>query len=690
MASTETPSKIKLFLNIDNMKLEFENPIKKSNNLLDKINKVLIEDNKTKDVQNDINNIEELEKSLCYLKFLQNIEDISNEMETSMDICDDESMISLYINLVDISYQIELSSCKNLLHYVCETLHFWHNILKDKLSNEYMDILKTLKWPFCSKNASAIVTQLPDTITRFKILTEYLLQLQLPNEKHGPTVKSSLLTDFTPVCLPISLLIRPLKQRFIYHFSGNKQTNRRDKPEWFFTQILTWIKDHEKWIDNNVQPVIDASGFSHIYGKIEFMRGLVQLAVEKLYSELQIVQYDDALFGHFVDEALGFERELRDTLLYPSNQPATVFVLTQAQIFSKWINMEKKYATEKMDSILSASTAWQKIDPYDTDEMKITECADGFLTLLITICDRYKHLPQPGHRLQFLELQLELIDDWRVRLLQLLHQEHCHDPLKSLIPKILNSLNYVSSVLIEWGVTVHYLQLNFFKNKRDAVEAANALSQDDIIIDNEEDENSTIFDDAIGLLKRLENELINEICESIFMDIKAKSKTYIIDKWFSMQNEKQVSSLSLTQSGCLMFQELSLKLHDLHQVLALPIFKSTCKIIAKKLDNYLFNELVLNNKFNVGGAAQLKFDITKNLFTLFGIYCIKPESYFPLMRESCILLNTLLGSAMLMIEAFYNDDDENNGKEILADIGVYKMSIETALMVLHTRTDIGM
>lgn len=72
------------------------------------------------------------------------------------------------------------------------------------------------------------------------------------------------------------------------------------------------------------------------------MRGLVELAVHKLHSELQVVQYDDSLFAHMVDEALGFEKELRDVYLYPPSQPATVSVLTQAQIFMKWINMEKK------------------------------------------------------------------------------------------------------------------------------------------------------------------------------------------------------------------------------------------------------------------------------------------------------------------------------------------------------------
>lgn len=51
-----------------------------------------------------------------------------------------------------------------------------------------------------------------------------------------------------------------------------------------------------------------------------------------------------------------------------------------------------------MDVILSSSTAWEKLINSDSDDMKVTECADAFLTLLTTISDRYKHLPQPGHR----------------------------------------------------------------------------------------------------------------------------------------------------------------------------------------------------------------------------------------------------------------------------------------------------
>lgn len=39
-------------------------------------------------------------------------------------------------------------------------------------------------------------------------------------------------------------------------------------------------------------------------------------------------------------------------------------------------------------------------------------------------------------------------------------------------------------------------------------------------------------------------------------------------------------------------------------------------------------QLILRNRFNQGGAAQLHFDMTRNLFPLFGEYTSKPDSYF--------------------------------------------------------------
>lgn len=101
--------------------------------------------------------------------------------------------------------------------------------------------------------------------------------------------------------------------------------------------------------------------------------------------------------------------------------------------------------------ILSASNteAFNSLE-LEADDFKVTHCANAFVTLLQTMTERYESLPQPGHRLQFLELQLEILDDFRVRLLQLTNAE-TGDVIESKIPMIANTVFYIENVLIDWG-----------------------------------------------------------------------------------------------------------------------------------------------------------------------------------------------------------------------------------------------
>lgn len=55
-----------------------------------------------------------------------------------------------------------------------------------------------------------------------------------------------------------------------------------------------------------------------------------------------------------------------------------------------------------MDILLSSETAWSSTTGDDNSEMdddvRLTECGEGFLQMLLAITDRYKILPQPGHK----------------------------------------------------------------------------------------------------------------------------------------------------------------------------------------------------------------------------------------------------------------------------------------------------
>lgn len=106
--------------------------------------------------------------------------------------------------------------------------------------------------------------------------------------------------------------------------------------------------------------------------------------------------------------------------------------------------------TEKMDAILTTGVPWSFIDPDNLEDLKIPKCADQFIRLLDAIRERYCNLPQPGHQLQFLNLQLELIESFRRRLVQL-HNSPVDNVSTTMV---LNAINYLNSVLREWGEKV--------------------------------------------------------------------------------------------------------------------------------------------------------------------------------------------------------------------------------------------
>ncbi|CAH1997276.1 unnamed protein product [Acanthoscelides obtectus] len=427
---------------------------------------------------------------------------------------------------------------------------------------------------------------------------------------------------------------------------------------------------------------------------LELVRGLVQIAVEKLNSDIPNIQYDDYTFSHTVDEALGFDKELRETYDYPSNQPSILSVLTQAHVFIKWLNMEKKYATEKTDGMLppNSSEAFSPLAS-DVEDLKVTACADAFITLLQTITARYESLPQPGHRLQFLELQIELLDDFRVRLLQLVNAE-MGDIIESKVPAIANTLYYIENVLIDWGATLHFLNLYYYKSQlesgkspRSPLTPESEDSISDVDLDSE-----TAFADTLSLYKHMRKDLLHTLSETVIMEAKSKSRAYTRELWSAMKVEREFRSLSLTPSACPMFEVLSKRLHQLQKALHATLFNKVWRSVAQQLDAHLFEDLVLDNRFSDGGALQLKFDVTRNLVPLFAQFSDRANNYFTQLIESCNLLNISKGSALLLRETLLALEgatgvEDMRGKA-LKEIGVNTFSPKLSVTILNQRADI--
>jgi hypothetical protein len=103
--------------------------------------------------------------------------------------------------------------------------------------------------------------------------------------------------------------------------------------------------------------------------------------------------------------------------------------------------------------------------------------------MLQSLTDRCSFLSQQSLRYEFVKLQLEILDDFRLRLTQLCNECDQLWPYSQTYYAIINAVNYLIIVLEEWK------NLPFF------IELSEVYSPD-----------GTLFDGIIGLLEHTLNE----------------------------------------------------------------------------------------------------------------------------------------------------------------------------------------
>lgn len=649
------------------------------------------------EIQNHLDKISDLERLVEYYRVVQDIQDINNELSRCINSKDEQKIVSLYLSLSgstestdSVIGRLNDVDAPNLKLYAKRVALHWYEIIKEKLSADFEVILKAMKWPNLGHLIEAF-NPTKDAINKLTALAEYLFLVQKPGYDRFTYVKLAPSIVCPPISIPIELLINPFRFRFKYHFMSSRQTNRPDKPEYFFTQILNWAKDNQHFVGEIFQgPATRAGGSENV--RLEFVRGLVQLTIEKLINDIEEISFNEQLFAHLIDEILSFEQDIKTLLSYPNSVPSAINVLTQPGYFNKWLDLERKFVFEKMDLILSEDNyPWSMLDPFEfthvtspltaerilntkqeleLEELKIPKCADQFARLLEAIKERYCILPQPKHQKQFLELQIELIDDFRQRLLQL-HKEYSATTLN-----VLNAIFYITAVLQEWGENIHYLHLQVATHGQNAAEI------------------NSVFDESITKLEEWQTHLVKELSTKCVRDIRARLNPYFYDHWVSMPKQNLNEKFIISQSAAEVFHVIIATLHDLESALSTKVFNAVLDRIAKKLDDYLIDKMIMHTKFSEGGSMQFNFDITRNLIPLFGQYSRRPSILFKNLSDVCKLLSLPFGTAMLLHQTLKastvttNSEELQKMKDALKEQKIVSLPITMAVNVLERRTDV--
>ncbi|WWD01416.1 hypothetical protein V866_008360 [Kwoniella sp. B9012] len=302
--------------------------------------------------------------------------------------------------------------------------------LKDLMSENLLKACEPLGWPkkVIYENVSA------EARRAFERAYQELLYLQAEGEDlHGKERPSH--WSAGKGLYPIQALIKPIELRFKYHFMGTKGTNRVEKPEWAFANILDQIYEHQSFLSTYLQQLSSKAGFDDVDIKSEFTLLLFPILLGLLRARIPHLLEHPALLAHTIYQTVIFDEAVKEggfdldaTSIYegresPSWEGLSGMVLKENDWFDKWLLGEKKFADTQLNEIISSTEAWTISDEVNEEDegessgVKPTVSARQVKALVEQITDRYAPLPDLTYKLPFLlSVQLPILQAYQTRI----------------------------------------------------------------------------------------------------------------------------------------------------------------------------------------------------------------------------------------------------------------------------------
>ncbi|KAL7410048.1 TIP-1 family-domain-containing protein [Mrakia frigida] len=404
--------------------------------------------------------LEESQLGEEYLEVVERLLALSEEVQGLSGRSDPLSTLPTYRILYDFVLRLRsnLPDGSTLPNLAVDLLKRTWSGLRRKLSDDLVLASTQTSWPF----KPTTVTPQVD-VERFNRTFLSLLALQLEGEKiHRPEDR---LGDFfsSGGLYPMEALLEPIKQRWRFHFEGERATNRLDKPEWPFTHLLNLIHDLRPTIVEWIGELLKSGGVEAdvVDPLSEFISSLLPLPTNLLLARIPslLPPQHPALLAHTIHQTLVFDHSIRSegydvSKTWAGRRGKTAgakeweglaagVVLGREDWFRAWIDGEKEFSLEEYGRITNSQEAWKILDSFELeiemsgvggagddsdddekdastpteDRWRPTRSSLGMIKLLGQITDRYSPLPSPQHRfLFFTEVQLPLLVAYSSRI----------------------------------------------------------------------------------------------------------------------------------------------------------------------------------------------------------------------------------------------------------------------------------
>jgi len=551
---------------------------------------------------------------------------------------------------------------------------------------------------------------------------------------------------------PLQALIQPIALRFKYHFEGTRQTNRLDKPEWYYAHVLNAAHEHRGFMDSIVQRLISAAGFQSINAWREFTRLLFPLLSRKLRKTVPALIPHPPVLAHTIYQTLAFDSAIRDEgfQIVGTSESAGMnaeaetrkweglseIILGRKEWFDAWMEGERKFAMDQYMDIISAPDAWLIADENDTEEeghititdIKPTISARRVKALVEQVTDRYSPLPQFTHRTKFLiTVQLPLLESYHARISSSLDAfetlsssfmravpgalssdvtGRANDPKRltsgvegvQRLCKALISAAYIAAAMEAWGEDVFFLELwaeiNRKASLRSRVESAPLLP--DPKTSTEEDvPEGTIFEELVTQYgkvgERAEDLIVQSVCSEVEQAFKAHYSGTTSQLTSTEDDDITVPATLLGPIAL-----LSGHLTFLQSTLPQKTVGSIYKCIASRLALHIMQRQVTYRGRTKLTSYQGKLVLAE--FELWAETCRQALSKLPATRSEAPWRSLLQAGRIVAADGerwksivettFGMDQDQDWEEKMLQLVGFSELSRDEVGQVIRTRADL--
>jgi hypothetical protein len=612
--------------------------------------------------------LRKLDMASGYAEMLQEVDTLRQECSEQLGKSD-KAALTAYKRLSTLATGLQPLSeaaegaAPHLVLHVLRTTYNARTRIEQSFAAEFEKTLTKMGWP---KQGISVP---PGLQSEWNMHIEKLIDLQKSELIAADAANSSKTSKDEPaVLLPLEIMVRSLELRFNYHFSGDRPTNRLDKPEYFLNHVLDLISSYCAFFQANLQPQLLAnfrgSDLAMIPAYIDatsaLITALIPMLQTKLRSILPQVSEQPQLFSNLMHEVMTFDATIQEEWNYTPLSPATVwrglahYVLEKQSYFSKWLNVERDFALARYQDIISDKSSRElDYDSVSADSTKPTKAAVRVNDLLETITERYKSLSSFSQKFRFfMDIQMEIFDQVYRLINESLQtfitnntavgravngitkaQQAEYTGVKGMdrLCRIFGSAEYLEKAMRDWSDDVFFLEIweelqyraaNKIDIKGDLNMMEIAAKTNTAINSAGEDQEleGALFEQMAASYRGLRVRSEKVICDTLTYDTRDVLRPYArINPWASLSAPGSGGESNLTAELDPPLTLLDTHLSFLSRALSKPALRRICRIVGRELETTLWDSVLLRHTFSTAGASQFMSDF-KGICSVFDRY----------------------------------------------------------------------